>query len=429
MKKYILIGALATAASSAVASTAITSSGMELKLGGLLYFESGIRASQSKQSSKNVSANRKKFAFDGQANFSVTASNKVNDITYGARIDLKTSTQPKSSTSYNGSHIFLTSDDYGKLELGSARSASDVMSIDAFDITAGGGNWDRYVDSTTGVPIETNPIENSSGIYVYGAEGSRKITYFTPKFKDMIQFGVSYTPDTANVGIGSMSTDSTASDMKRSVFALIAGTRGASNAVYGLYSDQRTVKDLISYAVSFNKHIAEDTDFKIAFSGERSSKVENGKIKSNLNADGNYIVGHTDADSLTKYKLSRYSAWSVGGVIDHGNLSFAGGYTEKKGLSFKDIDGGCNKETYYNASTAYQLGDAKVSFVYSVEKKSRNIINGYTFGTEYNLAPGLKPYAEFTYFTGNGKKLPIYNDNTEYKTKGSIVTLGLVVKF
>ncbi|MBP7190401.1 MAG: hypothetical protein KA998_04090 [Rickettsiaceae bacterium] len=455
MKKIILIGALATATSSAFASSAIASNGMELKLGGLLYFESGIRVSQSKVPSdqKNVSANRKKFAFDGEANFSVTASNKVNDFTYGARIDVKTSTQSKSSASYNGSHIFLTSDDYGKLELGSGRSAFETMSMDAFDVAAGCGNWDRYVASTTGVPVETNPAQNSSGEFTYGAENPRKITYYTPKFRDMVQFGISYTPDTSNVGIGAMNTDSTAGDLRRSNFgktadaaAAVPPVLGNVPDVYTQYTDQRTAKDLISYAVNFSHHIADDTDIQLSISGERSATTQNGKKKTNLDQNGAYInqaivaavpaaggaavpVNPTDANSVTTYKLSRYSAWSIGTVLDYGNLSLGTGYTEKKGFAFKEVDGTCNKETYYNAGIAYKIGDAKVSFVYSMEKKSRNETDGYTFGTEYNLAPGLKPYAEFTYFRGSGKKLDLYRDNTVYRTKGTIAVLGLVVKF
>lgn len=56
---------------------------------------------------------------------------------------LQPTTKAKTSTSYNGSHIFIETS-YGKVELGSPADASAKLCITGSQVTAGTGGWSRY---------------------------------------------------------------------------------------------------------------------------------------------------------------------------------------------------------------------------------------------------------------------------------------------
>jgi len=53
----------------------------------------------------------------------------------------------------------------------------------------------------------------------------------------------------------------------------------------------------------------------------------------------------------------------------------------------------------------------------------------YVLGTEYKLAKGLMPYAEFGYFNGKASLPSVFNDKTKKKYKGTVFLLGLKLSF
>lgn len=405
MRKIFLIAALTSLSTSAIANGDLTT-----KLEGKFNFESGIR-NQNKvpAGSKNVSINRQKFAFNSEAGFYFTASNTVDTVTYGARLGLQTSTQATNSASYNGSHLFLTSD-YGKLEMGSGFNSYTQMGISAIDIARGSGdNWDRYWYAPTAQFIDNSKADNNSpdNYRDYGTEGARNITYFTPVIKDVIQFGISYTPDTANIGIGSFGKDSTPSSSIRTF------TKGDYT-----YSDKKSYKDLISYGAVITHHIADNTDLKVALTGENATATRGTKTDNT-----------TNPATKTSYKLSNLKRYNIGAILNVNKWSFAGSYANQKGYTNAEINKNNNKTYFYTAGAAYQQGPAAVSFVYSVGNALKNKVSSYTLGTDYKLAPGFVPYVEVTYFQAKGKKLPIYTEPQTYKTKGTVALIGATLKF
>ncbi len=408
MKKLLLLTAITSLSTSAIAEN-----GVSTKLEGMFNFESGSR-NQSKVpagTSKNVSANRKNFAFDTEANFTATVSNTIDCLTYGARLGVQTSAKNTSSAAYNGSHLFVTSN-YGKWELGAGFDANTQMGVSAMDIARGSGDhWERYwyapdTEFVGNVTSDNNAPDNFTD---YGTENSRNITYFTPVIKDFIQFGITYTPDTSNVGVGGFSKDYTPSSKTR---ALEVGTN--------TYSDSQSYKDLIAYGVALTHHLADNTDIKVTFTGETGKSAKRGVV---------FATADATKTSISTYKLSNLKRYNFGAVLDHNNWSFAGSYATQKGYTNQEINQGRNKSHFYTAGTAYKAGPAAVSFVYSVGNNLKNKVSSYTLGTDYKLAPGFVPYVEVTYFQAKGKKLPILNDNTTYKTKGTIALIGATLKF
>lgn len=422
MKKLLLTALLCGAASSASASD----QGLTSKIEGLFNFEGGNRVSQTNvpADNKNLSSNKKNFALDSEACLAIVASNTVNEMTYGARLGIQTSTKPRSSASYAGSHIFLTNDNYGKFEAGAARNAFDTMSLSAFDIAAGSGDhWDRYVYTPTGEDFESGPKSDSSSVdsdIVYGPESARKVTYYTPLIKETIQFGVSYTPDLSNVSIGSFGTDSTTKNKKRNIWV-----KDSANATrFNYYEDQAAAKDVVSYAVNLNHNLTDCTDVKISLSGQNGKASKPGSIKI-MDADKKVIAG-----TETKYyKLANFKSYAAGFVLDIGRVSLAGGYEKKLGFTNSIVDGKKKTDTLYNGGVAYNQGPASVSLVYSHGDNKGNKLTSYTLGTQYKLAPGLVPYFEVTRFNGKGGQLAITGNKEIFKSRGTVALIGATVKF
>lgn len=422
MKKLLLTALLCSASSTVFADN----NGMTSTIDGLFNFEAGSRVSQTNvpASSKNVSSYRQKFALDSEACLGITASNTVNDMTYGARLGVATSTKPRSSVSYAGSHIFLKNDNYGKFEAGAARSAFDTMTLSAFDVAAGSGDhWDRYVYTPVGEEFESGPKSDSSSSdsdVVYGPESARKITYYTPHIKEMVQFGVSYTPDLSNVSVGGFGSDSTTSNKKRNIWVVDKDDPTRFN----YYQDQATAKDVISYGVNINHSFADNFDAKLSISGQNGKASKPGTIKV-MDVNKNAVAG-TD----TKYyKLSQFKSFAAGLVLDIGRVSLAGGYEKKTGFTNVIVDGSRKEDILYNGGIAYKNGPAAVSLVYSYGDNKGNHITSYTLGTEYKLAPGFVPYFEITRFQGKGRQLFVTGNKDVFKSKGTVALIGATVKF
>lgn len=422
MKKLLLAALLCSSASNAVAND----QGMTSKLEGLFNFEGGNRVSQTNVpvGEKNLSSNKKDFALDSEATIALVASNTVNEMTYGARLGIQTTTRANSSCSYPGSHIFLKNDNYGKFEAGAARNAFDTMSLSAFDIAAGSGDhWDRYVYEPTGENFESGPVSDSSSVdsdKVYGPESSRKVTYYTPLIKETIQFGVSFCPDLSNVSIDGFGTDSTTKNKKRNIWV----QDSTDKTRFNYYQDQEAAKDVVSYAVNLNHNLADSTDLKISLSGQNGKASKPGTIQV---MDSNKQV---IANSETKYyKLSNFKSYATGLVLDMGRVSLAAGYEKKFGFTNSIVDGAKKSHTLYNGGVAYNQGPARVSLIYSYADNKGNRLASYTLGTQYKLAPGFVPYFEVTRFQGKGRYVAVTGNKDIFNSRGTVALIGATVKF
>ncbi|MGI4775655.1 MAG: hypothetical protein ACRYE9_01800, partial [Janthinobacterium lividum] len=121
MKKLLSSAAIIFSLSSALASNIPyipennLNRDISLKLEGIFNFQSGFLF-QGKLSGdeKLVSGSRRNFAFYTESYFGATVQQTSDNLTYGAKIVLIPTSKLKTSSSINGSHLFLESE-FGKV--------------------------------------------------------------------------------------------------------------------------------------------------------------------------------------------------------------------------------------------------------------------------------------------------------------------------
>ncbi len=390
--------------SPALIATATTD--VEVKLKGAFDFRAGsISTNGPKKVSTaagkrvdRISKNHKDFAFATTAFLGLEATNTLEDgFVYGAKLGIETTT--KSSRAFQ-SCLFMEGD-YGRLEMGSAKSPASSMRITPYSIAAGpGGDWDswakpdptseenRQVPYVTGFSNFLDQKLRSSGKVEY----SRKVTYYTPEAYGL-RMGLSYIPDTSNVG-----------------YAGVYDSSVQHSPVYSKYHFY--VKNGIAAGLTYNKELTEDVKIKLSAVGE-TGKVVAEKKKN--------VVASVDHD------FGYLKTYNIGAQLDYKNISFATSYADHlNSLTQKDE---LNKGTkIYGFSTRYKWEKISASIAYIASSHKNNKIKAVTIGTDYKMAPGLKPYAEVAYFLAKGK----YMDPTAEKPpshKGFVVVVGAKVEF
>ena len=274
-KITLVIGMLLTTttvlASNVIADKTTITSDFNMKLGAYAAFESGF-SNQNKlqKTEKKTSANKEGFAFYNDAAFYVDISNNSNDVEYGAKIILVPTAKRKGGNTYNGSHLFIKSE-FGRMELGSPIPVANNMMISDGSIPT------KYIKTSTAYLKQNTKLApsflTSTGCFVgddlsaslvtapYSSEPPRTINYYTPKFAlnntSHIQIGISYTPDTANTGIGSPSEKS--DGIKKKTLSELGLDR---------FEIDKSVKDAITAGVSFEQKFQENIQLKLALTGE-----------------------------------------------------------------------------------------------------------------------------------------------------------------
>lgn len=416
-------------------------SDLKVKLSGYGHFQGGYRnQNHLKGDDKNVSANRKSFAFFNDAALFADISNKVNDVTYGGKIVLVPTAKRKGSATYNGSHIYLESS-YGRVEAGSPIDAASNMLIDSSEIaSATGGDWDRYakfdsadlkqdydfgpsfatfgeffLDSKLVSAVENRPYSNEPG---------RRISYYTPKFDfgkgAKVQVGISYTPDSSNTGADDPNKNSTGVEIKK------IGRNGVATNEY--FKFDKSVKDAISGGVVLEQNISDGVDLKLALTGEygKASKVEKFRNDDASNSDPKKAdPARQTPIPLNNKKLKDLKTYNIGAILNAGNFSYAASFGSLgKSLTTPEFHRTGRETTYYTGGVAYKQGPFTTSLTYFRSDQYKNTVDCVTIGTDYKLAPGFKPYAEISGFSLKGK--PEYDNGNlkKKKTRGTIALIG-----
>ena len=413
-------------------------SDLKVKLSGYGHFQGGYRNQNHLGDNKNVSANRKSFAFFNDAALFADISNKVNDVTYGGKIVLVPTAKRKGSTTYNGSHIYLESS-YGRIEAGSPIDAASNMLIDSSEIaSATGGDWDRYAkfDSTDlkqrydfGPSFATfgeffldsklvSAVENRP----YSNEPGRRISYYTPKFDfgngAKIQMGISYTPDSSNTGADDPTKNSTRVEIKK------LKREGVDTDPNHYFKFDQSIKDAISGGVVLEQNISDGVDLKLALTGEYG-KASNAKKMDNTNNSSDPLKADSNSQvELGTYKLKDLKTYNIGAILNAGNFSYAASFGSLgKSLTTSEFHKVGRETTYYTGGVAYKQGPFTTSLTYFRSDQYKNTVDCVTIGTDYKLAPGFKPYAEISGFSLKGK--PEYDPNLKKKkTRGTIALIG-----
>ncbi len=414
MKKLALFATTILVASSAFAED------MDVKFQGRFDFQGGARKQSGlAEEQKKVSTNRKNIGLDSKAFFGVRAEAENEMMKYGAQLSLFTNTRQTGSPAYERSHVFMESD-MGKLELGANFDAGAKMRITAFTIArATGDDSSNYAimdvphnNADVGVTAPIFPSYFIDNLDQTNGDGSRKITYYTPKFSG-IQFGVSYVPDTGNLGRGSLKD---ASDRYNTATTYTVGALS--------YAEKKPIKDAISLGATFDHEFTENTSMKLAVTGEYGTPANKG-VKTDT------TVPAPAAPVVTNYKLAKLKTYNVGAIFTSGNYSLVGSYSDmSKSMTSAEVYGKDRKTRYYTAGAVYTQGPVGVSLTYSKANQYKNTMDMYVLGTDYKLAPGLMPYAEVAIFKGKSGLPAVYNSAApKTKFKGAVFILGLQASF
>lgn len=412
-------------------------SDLKVKLSGYGHFQGGYRnQNHLKGDDKNVSANRKSFAFFNDAALFADISNKVNDVTYGGKIVLVPTAKRKGSATYNGSHIYLDSS-YGRIEAGSPMDAASNMLIDSSAIaSATGGDWDRYAkfDSTDlkqgydfGPSFATfgeffldSKLVSAVETRSYSTEPGRRVSYYTPKFEfgqgAKIQIGISYTPDSSNTGADDTNKNSTRVEIKK--------IKKDSTDPNHYFKFDQSIKDAISGGVVLEQNISDGVDLKLALTGEYG-KASNAKKMNNTNNSADPLKDTSEAQKeLGTYKLKDLKTYNIGAILNAGNFSYAASFGSLgKSLTTPEFHKAGRETTYYTGGVAYKQGPFTTSLTYFRSDQYKNTVDCVTIGTDYKLAPGFKPYAEISGFSLKGK--PEYDLKLKKKkTRGTVALIG-----
>jgi hypothetical protein len=424
MKKLLLC---TTALVGLVAGSASASAPEDIKVsvGGSTKFV-GAHAKQDAdhKGSFSFSPNQKSTAFLTKSKASLKAEGKADDLTYGAVLRLRmvaNSSDGMGDTRSDRSHIYLDTM-AGSVHLGSNFSASKMMQVDASNVASATGGIDGDFSDFAGTSVvKSNYISDGSdadtakstafgNLSITGVdtlanryddgESSRKIGYMSPRIEG-VQFGFSFAPDVRNTGVAKDERDLSKTYLAQEVM----------------------VKNLVSVGLGYENTI-NDVKVQLALVGDKgkaSKQYGTGKYQDNFN------------------DLQTYS---VGGVISTNGFSFALSYhNDGKSLTRKTgTDGNALpkfKSDWYTVGLGYEDGKMSTSLTYLTGSKKWDATNTelatnvkvksqiVSLGVDYEVAPGLKPFAEVTMATYKPESEGTYKS----KNKSTVFMLGTKLKF
>lgn len=370
--------------------------GMNVAIGGTLEGQAGYRI-QSKKFIPPVSANNKNLGFDTTTDVHLSVSHKAqNNWLYGAQIGVGATTvsdSPAGRAYLDRTYVYAENQDCGRFEFGSNDSAGSRLKITGASVaTATGGidgAWDKFV-SVRVFPDKdfSNAIANNlfsrnfisgpglvvddSGLNINSHEKIRKISYYTPKYNG-IQAGISYMPDSFNRGNR----------------AVLPSSIKDQTEIFSRY------KNVINGGVKWSNKIDQDQSVELSAVGE-----------------------HATRNKLSFEKAKRFhqiNSFVVGGLYKYQNISTSLSYSNRFKSGLEKIPGIKGMSDVYAAGVAYEFDKIAASLTYMFSERNKNKLHLASVGAEYNLAPGILPYAEATYMYNKLKR------DYEHDYKGSAI--------
>lgn len=406
MKKILL----ATTALGALVSFSALADGPVITLGGYADFQVGGPMQRKAYGADDAAVHSRDVHTRTDTEVSIKADGKTeNGLGYGAFIDLQADTSANDSRdATNGGHAKRTyiygETAFGRVELGANGDAANALRVDASTFaraTGGiGGDWYHYVDldnspsSTTmsrvfyvlpGLPTAVMPEEVTSSTATFETrENANKISYYTPRIQG-VQVGVSFTPDQDEQGTAtgfSSRTTSALTDLQSPGFENVwNGGINYQNEFQGTTIEASLTGDL-GEAKNVPTGTAQKDDLQAYALGLSASN-------SGFTVGGSWAK--LDQFGRTKSYDSDGQYWTVGAAYENGPFGASVGYLDSK------ID------------SSNALGKSE--------------FNNLSFGTDYQLAPGLVPYVELSFFDTNDK------DASTKDNEGSVLILGTEVSF
>ena len=392
-------GAMAGGAHNAASASDVTANpgGLTVMVGGFIDVQhavidqeeaAGIISSSTGASAAASVGNTKDAAFTNDAEIHITVAGSTEDFDYGGVVELQSAVSNDfegEGTDADKVYIFVEGDEFGRVELGSNSGASQTLEIDASNIAraTGGieGDWWHYVDfdgigagttnSTSGhFKIEPNLVVADGDATT---EDANKITYYTPRIAGF-QAGVSYTPDTGDVGTAA---------------SITADNNG---------------------------------DFENVWVGGVNYEIEAEGVGVALAAVGEF--GESEANNTEDL-----TAYSFGGKVEFEGFSLAGNWADlgDSGLSTTATE---DEQSYWTVGGAFENGPYGISATYIQSEQvgaagatgDTDELSNIVVGADYQLAPGLTPYVEAAFFEFD-------EDSVSTDNEGSVVILGAELSF
>jgi hypothetical protein len=393
-----------------VLSSSVAFSTPNIKLEGLFDFNTAMR-SQSKSERKGLSAHNSSVVFNTSANVTAKIEDKSDDLTYGTKIVMITTTAPKKSPGYNGSHIYVENENFGKIEVGAPFDVLTTMSItgNSESVATGGDSWNGILNDN---PQDLYGVEYNGGDFYLSnftsknmsavdREPSRKANYYTPKMEGF-QFGVTWIPDSTNGGADKKTESSSYSDREVSYIAADQSIKK--------YNIRRGAKNAFALGATYEAEIAEATSIKFSLTGEFGKALQEAFIKSGNKYDRDeYVIDPNavaaDGETLKgDNKIKDLRSYNIGAQLTHGSFIYGVSYANLcKSFTSEALDKD-NKDTdFYSAAVTYKQGPIGVSVTYLGGTNKKNKYDSIALGSEYKIAPGLITYAEVSYAKGKGK--------------------------
>lgn len=398
-----------------VEKTIKDSEGLSVSFGGSLEGQAATRSQASKYTNdQGITPANKNVAFDTIAAIHASVKNKTAEgTTYGAQVGVLTTTQsqqPAGSSALDRTFLFIENGEVGRFEFGSNNGVASTMRTGADSIAraTGGidGDWSNFVvfsnsNNQQFIAAPTTYLTNyqNSGAQLFeGDEKSRKVNYYTPEYKGF-QAGLTYTPDVRNSG-------------QDDITLLNGSTATGYNSPTG--------KNAFSIGLSWKGEFDKNQSLKVSAVGETST------------------VRKASTDTNTYYK---YQSGIFGAEYAYEDFSVAASYGNqgKSGFAKTITTGSAVKGgSFWTLGAAYVQGPVGASLTYMNSKLNTNTLNLVSLGLDYQVAPGLLPYAEVTYFNIKGKHLYIApkatapaatNNAIVYKNKGTAFILGTKLMF
>ncbi len=371
---------------------------VEVKVKGGIDFQTGWHKNNGTAKQQYVSSGRKSMGFNSAAHVHLDLQNKIdNFITYGATVAIETTAKNDRRIA---SFLYVISD-YGKLELGSDKSAHNKMRITGYSVGCGtAGAWDSLA-SLTAYPNDIAYVSSFANFLDAKtragdkAEYSRKISYYTPLIHG-IQLGISYIPDSSNTGYNSLRTGAYHGPIKPTGYKFV-------------------IKDGLAYGASYEGNIGEV------------------KVKSSIVGETGSVKLYSKTNAPVDKTVSRLSNYTVGTELHYNQYSVACSYGNyNKSLTSARLDRIGRKTELYSIGGRYKYDKLQASLNYFTSTHKSNNLHAVTIAADYKLAQGFKTYAEVTYYKTNGKFLKVQNGNEisiSERIKGAMLLLGAKLEF
>lgn len=392
--KKILLGTTGLVGAALLASAASAET-PKVTLGGFSDFQAGY--------TDDRGATQNAYGFRNDNEVIIKVDGKTDGgLGYGAQIDLEADvTADANNQGVNAARTFTyLSGNWGRVELGSNKSAAATIRVDASSlaVATGGinGSWVYFVSgnnlagagATGSGFITQSKLEAEHGSTLTSGDettyNATKITYYTPKYAGF-QIGVSYTPQLADRG------------------QLLSR------------ADNAGLKDVVDAGISYENTFFGAWKFAAAATGEWASST---------GAAVPFASGNTTS---VPYGTDDVSSYNVGALVGYKGFQIAGSYGDWDESGIAGVSG-----NYYTGGIGYETGPIGLSATWinsSLDDAagSTNKFNNIVLGADYKLAPGLTPYAEVSFFDYDSG--PTAGATTNYNNTGTSVILGTQVAF